>query len=326
MKIIAFPKGLENPYQKLLYEALKRQGDVVKYVSLLFFLPQIFFWRLCGYNVFHLHWANAFLLRYRKLAYWHYLVCLKTLQLLGYKIVWTAHNVLPHEQAFPNDTIARKKLVDAADLVIAHSQSTLDGLAKIGIVPQRSVIIPHGSYVGVYPNAMSREDARKKLGIDQKIFTYLYLGQVREYKGVDTLIAAYEKIKNSGDKLIVAGKGSEIGHVAADELQTYFNAADVVVLPFKTITTSGSALLALSFGKAVIVPRLGDLALLPDEISYKYSPQESDGLIKAMKEAEKHPDILVKKSKAAQCYAEELGWPSIAEKTHRALSGLFQSR
>jgi hypothetical protein len=58
---------------------------------------------------------------------------------------------LPHEPTFTDDVAARRKLVDAADLVIAHSELTLQGLRKIGAEPKRSVIIPHGSYVGVYP-------------------------------------------------------------------------------------------------------------------------------------------------------------------------------
>ena len=205
--MLAFPKGSENPYQNLLYRAMRARGGTIRYVGLLTFLPQIFFWRLLGYDVFHLHWANAFLLRSKRLAYWRYLLCLKTIKLLGYKLVWTAHNVLPHEPAFPDDIAARRKLVDAADLVIAHSESTLERLRKIGAEPKRSVIIPHGSYVGVYPDTISRETARKKLGLAAETFVYLFLGYVREYKGLNDLLVAYEKVRNGKNKLIVAGKG-----------------------------------------------------------------------------------------------------------------------
>ena len=96
-----------------------------------------------------------------------------------------------------------------------------------------------------------------------------------------------------------------------------------MVLPFKEISASGSALLALSFGRAVIVPRLGDLDNLPDAVAYKYSPQESDGLVRAMKDAEQDVAVLCQKSKAALRYAEELGWPLIAQRTHEAIEDLF---
>jgi len=302
---------------------MRARGDTIRYVGLLTFLPQIFLGRLLGYDVFHLHWANAFLLRSKREAYWRYLLCLKAIKLLGYKLVWTAHNVLPHEPAFPDDIAARRKLVDAADLVIAHSELTLQRLREIGAEPKRSVIIPHGSYVGMYPDTISRATARNKLGLAAETFVYLFLGTVREYKGLNDLLVAYEKIKNGKNKLIVAGMGSSAGYIPDDDLQTYFNAADVVVLPFKEVSTSGSALLALSFGRAVIVPRLGDLDNLPDAVAYKYSPQESDGLLRPMRDAEQDVALLRQKSRAALRYAEELGWPLIARRTHEAIEDLF---
>ncbi len=342
MKILVFPKD-KNPYQELLYTEMRKRGDVVNYLSYstssatinsLTLIPRIIFCRLQGYTIFHLHWIYAFSPRARvwrmklfnNLAYLHYLFCLKIVKLLNYKLVWTAHNALPHESLFSNDIVARRKLIGSADLVIAHSAATIEELKKIGAEPKRLIIIPHGSYIGIYPNTITRNAAREKLGLQPDVFVYLYLGQVREYKGVDNLLDAYEKMRTEESALIIAGEGSKIGHVNDNELQIYFNAADVVVLPFKKITTSGSALLAFSFGKAVIVPRLGDLANLPHEIAYKYSPDESDGLVNAMKQAKNNVEILHKKSRAALEYAKQLSWPSIAKQTHDAMRELFSDR
>jgi glycosyltransferase involved in cell wall biosynthesis len=330
MKILVFPEGVENPYQNLLYSAMRKEGDIIHYLSPptwnnLFKAPtflQIIFWRFRGYKVFHLHWASGFTLRWRILAYWNYLFCLMLIKLLGYKLVWTAHNVLPHEQIFPNDIIARRRLVAAADLVIAHSASAIDELEKIGAKPKQSIVIPHGNYINVYPNTISHKAARQKLWLKQDSFVYLYFGQVREYKGLDALSSAYEKIKTEKNALIIAGKGSASGYIADDELQWYFNAADVVVFPFKKITTSGSSLLALSFGKAIIVPAIGDLSYLPDEITYKYSPEDKNGLINAMKKAADDIVILRKKSDFALQYAKRLDWSIIAKKTHAAIQAI----
>jgi hypothetical protein len=87
MKMLVFPREAKNPYQKLLYRAMCARGDTIQYVGLLTFLPQIFLGRLLGYDVFHLHWAHAFLLRSKREVYWHYLLCLKAIKLLGYKLV-----------------------------------------------------------------------------------------------------------------------------------------------------------------------------------------------------------------------------------------------
>lgn len=71
-----------------------------------------------------------------------------------------------------------------------------------------------------------------------------------------------------------------------DELQVYMNAADVVVLPYRNILTSGAVILAMSFGKPVIAPAIGCMEdLLDNEGSFLYNPSEKDGLVKAMRKA-----------------------------------------
>lgn len=64
-----------------------------------------------------------------------------------------------------------------------------------------------------------------------------------------------------------------------EELQLFYNAADVVVLPFKQILTSGSLVLAMSFGKAVVTPHLESLLeILPEEGVKWFDPLDSDSL------------------------------------------------
>jgi glycosyltransferase involved in cell wall biosynthesis len=360
MKILAYPRGLGNPYQELLYAPMRANDDEITYMTSLtgsgtldaaLFIPQLIYWRLRGYKIFHLHWAHAFSL-YAKIwrmrpfdtfVYWNYLFCLKSIKLLGFKLVWTAHNVLPHEPAFPDDVAARKRLVAYTDLVIAHSQTTLDELKELGIVPIRSVVISHGSYIGVYPDTISRDESRQMLGLDDADFVYLFVGQIRDYKGVDTLIDAYKKIEHLDTRLLIAGECSEQelksslrsklassktirwndSRVADKDIQLYFRAADVAVLPFKSVTTSGSALLALSFGKAVVVPDIGELRYLPDTITYKYDHGVAEALEKKMIDAQNDLALLQEKSAGAKAYAESLSWTVIAQRTHDAMQELF---
>ncbi|HWC57919.1 MAG TPA: glycosyltransferase [Candidatus Paceibacterota bacterium] len=361
MKILAFPRGLENPYQELLYESMRRKGNVIRYVwaptpsgtfNMATVLPQLFFWRVCRYRVFHLHWANAFALRggiyenkiLKRIVYSHYVLCIKTIKWLGYRLVWTAHNALPHDPAFSDDVAARRILAKHTDLVIVHSQSTLDQLKALGVAVKKSVVIPHGSYIGVYPNTIDRAAAREKLGISNDKFVFLYFGQIRAYKGVDLLIEAYCSLSNESNQLLIAGKCSD-EHLRAllaayaqnknilirdtyiddADIQVYFNAADVVVLPFREVSTSGSALLAFSFGKAVVVPTLGDLAYVPESVAYKYT-QGKNALMDTLQQVQQAPDLLRKKSKAALEYARTLSWENIANKTQAAIHELFSSR
>ena len=73
--------------------------------------------------------------------------------------------------------------------------------------------------------------------------------------------------------------------VSDDELQVYFNACDVVALPFRHVLNSGSLLLAMSFGCPVVAPRLGSIPEVAcAEGWYGYDPSDPGGLARALTE------------------------------------------
>lgn len=353
MKILAFPKD-NNPYQELLYRQLRNKGVSVTYLqfslpivtlNIALSMPILLIRRMQGYNVFHIHWVYAFkqkekiyhsnFIQYLLLA--QYKLFLWQIKALGYKLIWTAHNVLPHELVFRNDVAARQFLVSKTDLVIGHTMSTLSSLEKLEIYPQKYVTIPHGSYVGVYQDTISRDESRFKLGINRDTFVYAFVGQIRAYKGIDGLLRAYSMIKNDKTTLIIAGKCREKRlkelleqnkkdirwideHIADDDLQIYFAAADVIVLPFKSVTTSASALMALSFAKSVIVPLLGNLVYLPDNLKISYNNSDPNGLKNAMLYAYNNEMEIKSKNIFAYKYAKKLSWDKIADKTYKVFN------
>ncbi|MBI2952376.1 glycosyltransferase, partial [bacterium] len=96
-----------------------------------------------------------------------------------------------------------------------------------------------------------------------------------------------------------------------DEFQVYLNAADVVVLPFVDVLTSGSAITAMSFGKPVILPRLGCLPELADDtMGVLYSPEDATGLERALVEVRRRD--LKAAGRAAFARARALDWDGIA--------------
>ena len=104
-------------------------------------------------------------------------------------------------------------------------------------------------------------------------------------------------------------------HIPDDEVAQLLAAADVVVLPFRRVTTSGSAMLALSYGRPLIVPDLPGLADLPDQAVLRYEG-EVPGLIAALARlACADGDTLAAMSAAAASYASKITWQEIAEKT-----------
>ena len=105
----------------------------------------------------------------------------------------------------------------------------------------------------------------------------MFLGLIRPYKGVEDLIEAFLKISNSNTRLLIAGRVFGINNyesrlneltksncriklfldfIPDEDIQVFLNACDIFVLPYKDITTSGAAFLAMSFGRPIIAPNI----------------------------------------------------------------------
>jgi glycosyltransferase involved in cell wall biosynthesis len=304
LKVVALPRDA-NPYQELLYGRMRELGAHVDYlpeptrshsVNLLLMPLTLLSCRLRGYTVLHLHWVYRFVLPVvgdrplvRSLMERWFALVLLTARLAGLKLVWTAHNVLPHDQVFRDDRRARRTLLRSCDAVLVHSATArgeLASLARPDALPPTQVVA-HGAYTGVYGRAISAAEARTALDLPEEARVLLFFGVVQAYKGVEDLVTAIAGLAAKGQlpagvRVVVAGRCEDVllrrrleraveladlagivrlrlGHVPDDQVSTYFHAADAVVLPFRTVTTSGSALLPASFGRLVVVPSLPGL-------------------------------------------------------------------
>ncbi len=304
--------------------------------------------RLRGARVLHLHWMYPFTLPYasrfpvlRLVAQAWFVVLLRTARLVGLHTVWTAHNVLPHGQHFWDDRAARRALVRSTDAVILHSSAAGRRLVDtLGVTPGRTSVIPHGSYLQHYPDTVDRRTARRRLGQREDVFLFVFFGTVAPYKGVDLLLDAFDRLGDVGAgrplELLVAGRCPDPGyrgvlrsaaascrghvtlhldHVPDDEVQVYLRSADAVVLPFRSVTTSGSAILAMSFGRPVVVPDMEAFDDLPGDACLRYEPTRQ-GLHAALRQvATASPDTLDRLGAAALRHAHALEWDGIARAT-----------
>ncbi len=264
--------------------------------------------------------------------------CLALARTLGYRVVWTVHNLYPHESSNPDlDHLARIALTSLADTLIVHCERARE-LVRIHFHRTENVfVIPHGNFIEPYPNTVSRTMARRQLGLEDDQFVYFNFGNVRRYKGIERLVEVFSSLPGDRLRLLLGAKyytkyGQEVAEAvskadervvvrssrffANEELQLLFNAADVGVFPFSEVLTSGSVITALSFGIPAIVPATGCLpeAVLPDA-GLVYDPNETDGLRRAMQEVQQW-DVPAKKE-AARLRAHELDWTQIAERTRR---------
>lgn len=311
VRVLVLPRA-DNPYQELLHAGLRRRGAQITYLqgptgsqtlNLLLLPGQLLAFRLRGTQILHLHWVYGFALppaaylpALRRAAQWWFIAVLWLARRLGYRIVWTAHNVLPHERTFHDEVAARRALVRYSDAVIVHTPATLTALAALGLRPHRSAHIRHGSYQGAYPQTVSRAQARRDLALAPHDTVLLFVGNIVPYKGVDLLLQAFAEVLAGGApqlRLVVAGHCRDaayaaeltalasaagpavrldLGFVPDERLQVYLRAATVGVFPFREVTTSGSVLLALSFGLPVLIPAVPALADLPDQACLRYPP------------------------------------------------------
>jgi beta-1,4-mannosyltransferase len=357
MKILVFPKD-DNPYQALLYSN-KDQFAEVEYLTVtakgkvktITYMPRLLFslcvWRYRGFKILHIHWLYTFTLPSKiplskRLAYINTSIFLHTAKLLGYKIVWTVHNVIPHHVITNNDLKLRQKLSLMSDAKIVHSKSVIKSLKRLKIDVANCHIIDIGSYKSMYPDTISRIQARKQLGIQADEFVCIFMGRIEPYKNIPAIIQAFRELSYTApnSRLIMAGKASDQkiknkyidtakkefgsrliipGFVLDQDVQVYMRAADVALYPFRKVTTTSSVILALSFGVPVIAPRLGILQDLPDRIGYFY---DGGGLLQNLHDAYADRRILKSKARAASHYTQTLSWVKIAEQTSKVYSSV----
>ena len=83
--------------------------------------------------------------------------------------------------------------------MIAHDETTA-GLARRALpaAAKKLTVIPHGSYVGVYPPGRPRAEVRRSLGLDDQTRVFLSFGHLRGYKDLDVLFDAFAQVAHAG--------------------------------------------------------------------------------------------------------------------------------
>ncbi|MDQ7727284.1 glycosyltransferase [Halomonas sp. SpR8] len=292
--ILFFPAWTKsNPYQQMFYQAinnvygLRISGYDQQYLS-----KKLLFDNKSKYDYVHLHWLHVFLETSSPNGADNLIEIINYAKRIGYKIIYTAHNIISHESKnIDNERELRRTVVPLFDLVFAHGEYAKQRLiTEVGCNAEKIRIVKHGCYTGFYENVTDPKTARKTLGIDDNDFVFLFLGNIRGYKGVDKLIHSFDEVSNSVNKvkLIVCGrvfdesaeaflrqaceKNKSIifrpGFVDDRDLQLYFNASDVTVLPYRNILSSGAAMLSLTFGVPVIAPMKGVLPEIMDDSDF----------------------------------------------------------
>lgn len=332
--------GAGNPYQDALAEHLSACGVQVRKLRS---LKDMFRYAVLAdrrVDVVHLHWLPVF--RWRGLSgprCLAFVMRLALLRMYGVRLVWTVHNLLPHEQRHPRlDWLLRRIVVGLSHGIIVHGDTARRQVMNTWKPkrPGRITVIPHSHYIGSYPNDVSRAAARERLALGDTEVVFLLLGALRPYKGVLELMGAFRRLAADHTVLVIAGRplnqgfAREIetaransdrirfhpGFVRDDDVQVYMSAADVVVLPYRHVLSSGAALLAMSFGKPCIAPAIGCLAdVLDDSGAFLYEGGPETGLTESMRRAVEAKEGLARMGEHNRKKVSQWTWAKAAEAT-----------
>lgn len=336
--VAAFPRTVRgNPYCDLLYGCLAARGVAVAASAEL--SSRWLLQHVRDVKVLHIHWPEFY---YRSggrptvRSVTGFTVALLLARLLRYRVVWTVHNALPHERHVV-DRALRWLLMRSARLVV-HAEAARAALPQ---TRQPAAIVPHGHYIGCYPDELSAADARRTLGLGASDRVFVCFGQLRAYKGVGALLDAFARFPGPALRLVIAGRPAtdanaeivrrvahrdsrvqaHLGYVSDSDVQRFLKAADFVVLPYRDVLTSGAALLALSFARPLVVPRRGCLVELEREgCAIGYDPDAPDGLRTALATAAGIADLDAWQQRAAAA-ARRRAWGPIAEAYARIYRG-----
>ena len=339
MKVLFLPAS-KNPYQYSLAEALAPLGVEVEHRSR--FPSERWLVQNRGLvKLLHIHWLDQLYSWGWKTPprFGRFVGKLSLARSLGYKIVWTMHNVMPHERSFPLiDVLARFAVVGLANAIIVHCEYARQQVSERFLRKHGIHVIACGNYMASYPQSISRQQARTTLNVGKDAFVYLYFGRIRPYKGVEDLVRAFQRLDVQGtDLLIVGACPSEdqedalrdlvsgdrrikmfLEFVSDEAVQRFFAATDVVVAPFREVLTSSSVILGLSFARPIVAPAQG---CLPEVISPQagilYDPLDEEALVEALRAIRRSDLEMMGREAYRLSRSPELDWRIIASKTRQ---------
>jgi glycosyltransferase involved in cell wall biosynthesis len=237
-------------------------------------------------KVFHVLWNNKFEYFDRTLLLLYY-------RLLRKRVAYTVHNVNIRERDSGDSFLNRLTLrvqYRLADHLFVHTERMKRELESgFGVPGGKVSVIPFGINNTVPLSSLTGEQARRRLGLDASHKVLLFFGNIAPYKGLDHLVRAFSVVAQDVPecRLIIAGrqKGSEaywttvsrmidslhlgerilqrIEYVPDDDIETYFKAADVLVLPYTHVFQSGVLFLGYFFGLPVVAT---DIASIKEDV------------------------------------------------------------
>ncbi|HCT9232970.1 TPA: glycosyltransferase [Escherichia coli] len=308
--LLALPPTWNNRFQALLYE----QAGLHQYITMGIGDPKILkhvSWP--GPIVLHAHWFSSYFnnsqdeveasARLDDLCEDILVFRART----GAKLLWTAHNIFPHENRFPLVFLRLRQWIfenfDAVHVMQQEHVSVLE--TEFSRKAPTTFVVPHMLYSGSYPDGVSVKVAKNYYGIQPDEFVFGFFGSIQPYKNLELFLSAFDQLQQKTQRPIAAivggvpsdpetvlnlkqhwGMNSKVRllmRIIPDhEIQYIHRAADVMVFPYGETLNSGAAYMAVGFGHPVIMPDGMASRSLEGLGVVRFDSSMPDGLIRAM--------------------------------------------
>jgi glycosyltransferase involved in cell wall biosynthesis len=328
------------PITEKILRVLKYYGKLLRYAA------------ATDAKVFHILWLNRFIYLDRTLLTLYY-------KSLGKRLVFTAHNVNAGSRDGTDSLLNRLTLrfmYRRLDHIIVHTEKMKQQLLEeFGVRESNVTVLPCGINDMVSATDMTRAEARSRIGLKESEKVALFFGVITPYKGLEVLLGAMAGLESGHDpvKLIITGKvdrgceayGNElrvlieeqglqdrvvdrIGFIPDSDVEIYFKAADLLVLPYRYIYQSGVLFLALRFGLPVIASDVGSLRdyVTQDRTGFVFRPGDADDLARTIGryfDSTLYQDLERTREEIIRYAKREYSWDAIGRKTAAVYGSLL---
>jgi beta-1,4-mannosyltransferase len=266
-----------SPYIPAVVQALKRQGvEVTDWNQHLSFQSG---------DIFHVHWPEHIAITHRrknhslrgKLMAWNFFRTIKRVRAAGGRIVWTAHNLNPHESYMTGDEFLKrlmKRFIAEVDVCFSFTAAAIPLILER--YPELSsatmVVARHPHLRSIFSRHPEPARLRKALGIRPDQFVFAILGALRSNKGVESLVEKFVELAPEQYFLLLAGSAkAELKdgvesmlssntnylfrpeRIPGSELEDLHAVTNALVIPGTNYLNSGTIYTALSMDVPVLV-------------------------------------------------------------------------
>ena len=335
------PQIKKVKFHTFFYDLFRSKYSVISgFRWIIGMLRSIIHARVNGISIFHFHVFHTNIL---------ILFNLLLVKFVMGKVILTIHDVTSFANV-NNSNFISKYIYKLTDLVLTHNEFSKDEIIKITPLLKESIhIVPHGNYTPFIKIRKDKSKSRAILDLPQDKTILLFFGMIKKVKGLDVLLKSLRQVvdKDPDVVLLIAGKpwknefsiyqkiiddnnlsNNVILHakfIDYEDVEHYYCASDLVVLPYKKIYQSGVLMMTLSYERPALVSDLPPLKemITDNENGFLFESENEEDLTYKILEIISDKENLEKvRLKGIETVNTKYGWDKIGRLTKKAYETL----